>query len=159
MSNTLTTVTLSEAVKGMLSKVGITWNVELLDPAAMSERMRKVDYDLASGGYTWIWDPDLMANALYHPTGGYNFGRSNNPQAIALIEAGRKELNLEKRKKIYFELDKGLYDNYEDAWLWYPMAVTIFRKNVQGWNNPMYLKYRDGFFFSHPLWFKGGKSS
>jgi peptide/nickel transport system substrate-binding protein len=159
MGNTPTAVTMSEAIKNMLAKVGITWNVELLDPAASSERMRKIDYDFAAGGYAWIWDPDLMANALYHPDGGYNFGRSNNPKAIALIEAGRKELDLEKRKKIYFELEKVLYDNYEDAWLWYPMALTVFRKNVQGWNNDMYLKQRDGFFFSHPLWFKGGKSS
>ena len=42
------------------------------------------------------------------------------------------------------------------AALW---AVTVFRRNVEGWNNDMYLKNRDGFFFSHPLWFKGGKSS
>jgi peptide/nickel transport system substrate-binding protein len=159
MSNTPNAITLSEAVKGMLSKVGITWNVELLDPAAMSERMRKVDYDFASGGYTWIWDPDLMATGLYHTTGGYNFGRSNNQKAIDLIEAGRKELDLAKRKKIYLELEKVLFDNYEDAWLWYPMAITVFRKTVQGWNNGMYVKQRDGFFFSHPLWFKGGKSS
>ena len=140
MGNTPAAITMSEAIKNMLAKVGITWKVELLDPAASSERMRKLDYDFATGGYTWIWDPDLMANALYHPDGGYNYGRSNNPKAIALIEAGRKELDLEKRKKIYWELEKVLYDNYEDAWLWYPMAVTIFRKNVQGWNIDMYLK-------------------
>ena len=138
----------------MLAKVGITWNVELLDPAAISEKLRKVDYDFAGGGWAWIFDPDQMATGLYHPDGGFNFGRSNNPKAIALIEAGRKELDLEKRTKIYWELEKVVYDNYEDAFLWYPMDITIYRKNVQGWNMDMYLKMRESQYYSHPCGLK-----
>ena len=156
MPNTPTSQTLAEAVKGMLAKVGITWKVELLDPAAMSRKMRKVDYDFAGGGWAWIYDPDLMATGLYHPDGGFNYGRSNNQKAIALIEAGRKEMNDEKRTKIYRELEKVIYDNYEDAFLWYPMAIRIYTKKVQGWNNAMYLKWREGHIWSHPLWFKSG---
>jgi ABC-type transport system substrate-binding protein len=62
-----------------------------------------------------------------------------------------------KRTKIYWELEKVLYDNYEDAWLLYPRTVTLFRKNVEGWNNDMYQKMKDAQWWSHPLWFKGGK--
>ena len=58
------TTTLAEAIKNMLAKVGITWKVELLDPAAITEKLRKVDYDLAEGGWPWIYDPDLMATGL-----------------------------------------------------------------------------------------------
>jgi peptide/nickel transport system substrate-binding protein len=148
--------TLSEAVKNMLAKVGITWKVELLDPAAASTKMRKLDYDLASGGWTWIYDPDLLETGLYDPNGGFNFGRSHNEKAIALIKAGREETDDIKRTKIYWELEKVLYDNFEDAWLWYPKAVTLFRKNVQGWNNDMYQKMKDIQWWSHPLWFKDG---
>jgi hypothetical protein len=38
------------------------------------------------------------------------------------------------------------------------MAITVFRKNIQGWNNDMYVKHRDVYWYTHPLWFKGGKS-
>ncbi|MEW6185688.1 MAG: ABC transporter substrate-binding protein [Thermodesulfobacteriota bacterium] len=157
MGNTASSVTTAEAIKAMLAKVGITWNVDLLDPAAISEKLRKVDYDFAAGGWAWIFDPDQMPTGLYHPDGGFNFGRSNNPKAIALIEAARKELDLQKRTKIYWELEKVVYDNYEDAWLWYPMDITIYRKNVEGWNMDMYLKNRESQYYSHPGWFKGGK--
>ena len=34
MDNTAVSTTMAEAMKAMLAKVGITWNVELLDPAA-----------------------------------------------------------------------------------------------------------------------------
>ena len=98
-----------------------------------------------------------MPSGLYHPDGGFNYGRSNNKKAIALIEAGRVELDLEKRKKIYWELEKVLYDNYEDAWLYYPMFITVYRKNVYGWNHPMYLKGREAQYYSHPGWFKNGR--
>ena len=123
MLNTATSQTLAEAVKGMLANVGIVWKVELLDAAAISDKMRKVDYDFAGGGWAWIYEPDVLATGLYHPEGGFNYGRSNNPKAIALIEAGRKEMNDAKRTKIYQELEKVVYDNYEDAFLWYPMAI------------------------------------
>jgi ABC-type transport system substrate-binding protein len=158
MVNTASSTTLTEAIKNMLAKVGIIWKVDMLDPAAISERLRKIDYDFAGGGWGWIYDPDLMATGLYHPDGGFNFGRSHNEKAIALIEAGRKEVDMAKRAKIYMDLEKVLYDNYEDAWLWWPMSITIFRKNIQGYNNDMTLKMKEGYSWSHPLWFKGGKS-
>jgi peptide/nickel transport system substrate-binding protein len=157
MPNTDLSTTLAEAIKNMLAKVGITWNVELLDMAAISQKMRKVDYDFAQGGWTWIHDPDLIATGLYHPEGGFNYGRSHNEKAIALIEAGRKEVDLDKRAKIYRELEKVIYDNYEDAFLWYPMSTTVYQKNVQGWNHDMYLKMREAQYYTHPNWFKGGK--
>jgi peptide/nickel transport system substrate-binding protein len=157
MYNSSASSTLAEAVKNMLAKVGITWKVELLDPAAAAQRMGKVDYDLATQSWTWIYDPDLLETGLYDPNGGFNFGRSHNEKAIALIKAGREEVNQEKRTKIYWELEKVLYDNFEDVWLWYPKAVTIFRKNVQGWNNDMFQEMKDTQWWSHPLWFKDGR--
>jgi peptide/nickel transport system substrate-binding protein len=150
-------ITMAEAIKNMLAKVGITWNVEILDPAAISEKIRNVDYDFAGDVWTWIYDPDLLVTGWYHPDGGFNFGRSHNEKAIALIEAGREEVDEAKRTKIYWELEKVLYDNYEDCWLYYPKAVTLFCKNVQGWNNDMYQKMKDAQWWSHPLWFKDGK--
>ena len=157
MYNESAAQTMGEAVKNMLTKVGINWQVQFLDPAAAAEKLRKADYDFASGGWSWIYDPDLLVTGLYDPDGGFNYGRSNNKKAIELINAGREETDEAKRTKIYQELEKVVYENFEDAWLWYPKAVTLFRKNVQGWNNDMYWKMKDIQWWSHPLWFKGGK--
>jgi peptide/nickel transport system substrate-binding protein len=157
MYNTSDAQTMAEAVKNMLAKVGITWQVQLLDPAAAAERMRKLDYDLATNTWTWIYDPDLLLTGWYDPDGGFNFGKSNNKKVIALIEAGRAEVDEEKRTKIYWDIEQELYQNCEDVYLWYPRAVTLFRKNVLGWNNEMYQKLKDIQFWTHPLWFKDGK--
>jgi peptide/nickel transport system substrate-binding protein len=157
-SNTTMGQTIAEAVKNMLAKVGIDWQVELVAPAVSATRMQAADYDLATGGWIYIYDPDLMTTGLYHPDGGFNFGRSKNDAAIALIEAGRREVDLDKRQKIYWQLEKVLYDSYEDAWLWWEETIAAYRKNVLGWDHENFLKYRDAWFWAHPLWFKDGKS-
>ena len=156
--NTSMGQTIAEAVKSMLAKVGIDWQVELLAPTAATARMQSLDYDLAQGGWIYIYDPDLMPTGLYHPSGGFNYGRSKNDEAIALIEAGRKEVDIEKRRAIYWKLEEVLYNSYEDAWLWWEETATAYRKLVQGWNQEGFLKYRDVWFWSHPLWFKDGKA-
>jgi ABC-type transport system substrate-binding protein len=65
-------------------------------------------------------------------------------------------VNEAKRTKIYFELEKTLYENYEDVWLWYPTAVLASNKNVMGFNAEMAKKFGEAYFFSHPQWFKDG---
>jgi peptide/nickel transport system substrate-binding protein len=156
-SNITSSQTMAEAIKNMLAKVGINWKVEFLDPAAINERMRKVDYDLSENVWTWIYDPDLLVTGWYHPDGGFNYGRSENKKVIPLIEAAREEVDEGKRTKMYWEIEKLLYDNYEDVWISYPRAVNIFPKRVMGWNNDMYQKLKDVHWLTHPLWFKDGR--
>jgi peptide/nickel transport system substrate-binding protein len=155
--NITSSQTMAEAIKNMLAKVGINWKVELLDPAAINEKLRKADYDLAENIWTWIYDPDLLVTGWYHPDGGFNYGRSENKKIIPLIEAAREEVDEAKRTKMYWEIEKLLYDNYEDVWILYPRAVNVFPKRVQGWNNDMYQKLKDVHWLTHPLWFKDGR--
>ncbi|QQO20599.1 ABC transporter substrate-binding protein [Bradyrhizobium diazoefficiens] len=156
-SNTTEGQAIAEAIKSMLAKVGITWQVELLAPVASAARLKEADYDMAQGGYTFILDPDLLATALYHPAGGFNCGRSHNAKAIELIEAGRRETDIGKRQKVYWEIEKVLTDACEDAWLWWEEGATAMRNNLMGWDNEMWKKYKETYTWSHPLWFKDGK--
>ena len=157
MGNTATVQTTAEAVKNMLAQVGVNWEVDILEPAAISERMRSIDYDFAGGGWAWIWDPDLLATGLFHTDGGFNFGRSKNEPVIELIEAARREVDQDKRQGMYWEIEKLVYDNYEDAFIYWPKAITVFSKKVVGWNQELYIQGREGFWFSHCRWFEDGK--
>jgi len=156
MSNLSDFVTIGEAVKSMLAEVGIDWKFDRLDPVAIDDRMNNLEYDLAQGGWAFIWEPDMMATGRYHPDGNWNQGSSNNPRAIELIEAGKKEVNEAKRQKIYWELEKLLYDDYQDAWLWHPVTFTAFTKNVAGYNEKLQLDGLEGFYHSHPWWLSDG---
>ncbi len=150
------TQTFSKAIMGMLDDVGITWKPSFLGITGMAEPFRKLDFDIIGSIYPLVQEPDHIASLLYQPDSFFNNGRSRNEKAIELINAGRVEVDPEKRKQIYFDLEKVLYDNYEDVWLFYPNAILATNKNFQGFNVELFKKYGEAYFFSHPMWFKDG---
>ena len=108
--NSLSSVNLGTAVKHMLAKVGIDWQVEVLDAAANSDRSRNLEYDLAVSALPEIQDPDSHLTWFYHPQGGiHHNGRNHNQRLIDLIEAGRLETDLKKRQQVYFSIEEELY--------------------------------------------------
>ncbi len=146
----------AKAVMAMLEKVGIIWRPQFMSIAGMIEPFRKLDYDVIGNLYPFIDEPDHIAMLLYDPESPFNNGRSHNEKAVELIRKGRETQDESERARIYFELEKLLYDNYEDAWLWYPTVVMATNKRVEGFNLEMFLKYGEGYYFSHPQWFKDG---
>jgi len=150
------TQTFSKAVMGMLADVGITWKPVFLGVTGMAEPFKRLDFDIIGSIYPLVQEPDHIASLLYKPDSFFNNGRSRNEKAIELIKAGRKEVDFDKRKQIYYELEKVLYNNYEDVWLFYPNAILATNKNFEGFNNELFKKYGEGYFFSHPMWFKDG---
>ena len=150
-------ITLGTVIKNMLAKVGIEWKVNVFDPVATGVRYRNLEYDIAVSAMPYIQDPDAHASYIYHPDGGIHFDRNNNTKLISMIEAGRYETNLEKRRDIYFNIEEEMYNQYMDVWLYYDIAALAYRKSVQGWNNKMFVENRTLYTSSHPLWFKDGK--
>ena len=148
----------AEAIKGMLSEVGIDWRVDVLDPAAAAERLRNRDYHLNLGDSVHILDPDMKLTPLYHPQGGFNYGRSKNDTVISLLEKGRKETNPEKRQKIYWDIEQAPNDNCEDVWLFWEATCVALSRNVMGYNHEMSVKHKGAWDKSHPLWFRNGRS-
>jgi peptide/nickel transport system substrate-binding protein len=146
----------AKAVMAMLEKVGITWKPVYLSVSGMLEPFKKRDFDIVGNLHPWIQEPDHIATLLYDPLSPFNNGRSHNEKAISLIKAGRENVNEAKRTRIYFELEKVLYENYEDAWLWWPTAVLARNKNVMGFNADMAKQFGEAYYFSHPQWFRDG---
>ncbi|MBA4367551.1 MAG: hypothetical protein C0403_07920 [Desulfobacterium sp.] len=154
--NTPVSQAFTKAVMAMLENVGIKWEVDFLGIAGMVEPFMKRKYDMSGGLYQWIFEPDLIATALYMPDGMLNYGRNKNEKAIQLIVQGREETDDAKRVKIYQQLEAILYENYEDVWLWYPMMVAASSKRIQGFNVEMLKQHGEGYIRSHPTWFKDG---
>ena len=145
------------AIKSMLKKVGVDWKVEHVELAAFTDKVNNLEFDLAALSLNWIWDPDIAATVLYHPTGAFNNGRIENKELEKLIMAGRNELDINKRQKVYQKIEEVIYNNYMDIWTRWDVAVAASRKNVFGHNQELDLLGKEGFWYSHPLWFKNGK--
>jgi len=151
-------VNMAEAVKAMLEKVGVTWKVETLSPASIDDRVKNLEYDLAANTYYYMYEPDLCVTNFYHPSGGWNAGRSNNKPVIELIEKGREEADFAKRKAIYWEIERLLNENYEDVYIYWPIMLVAYPKYIRGYvfEGGAQL-HQEVWGESHPLWFKDGK--
>ena len=98
-----------------------------------------------------------MVTAYYHSVGNWNRGRYVNPRIDELIMKGRVESDMEKRKLIYWEIEKIVYDDYADAFIYWPKKVDIKHKVVAGYNHNFHIAGNKGYEHSHPEWFVDGK--
>ncbi|MCP4754000.1 MAG: hypothetical protein GY866_24210, partial [Proteobacteria bacterium] len=128
-----------------------------LSPAAISDKRKNLEYDLGGLYQPYIQDPGPQARKIYHPEGAFNDGRTNNKTVIDMIEAGAVEMDEAKRQRIYFDIEKELYNNYEDVWLYWETRVVGHRKQLQGFNLDYFSKGWAWYSNTHPMWFKDGR--
>jgi len=155
--NTPEAIQVAEATKNMLLQVGINWQFDALAPVAAAARRTAGDFDLAAGGWTFILDPDLAMTNLYHPNGNFSQGRSVSPELLKDIDAARNEMAIDRRQAMYQALGRRVAEDHLDVWLWWPLYAIAFQKWVRGYSNEGNLKYKESWWFTHPLWFADGK--
>ncbi len=148
--------TLAQAIKHMLLQVGIEWEVEMLTPAARTERLDKEEFDLALGGWNYIYDPDLAMSGLYHPTGRFAKGRVQDDERTRMIEEARNEPDPQRREKLYQVLDKYVTERYLDVWLWWEQAATAYGKHIRGYDHDAAVKYKEAYTRSYTTYFDDG---
>ena len=136
----------AQLARDQLKECGIEINVEEADLNTVL--IPKVldypnNFDTYLGGWGLTFDPDDYS--LFHSSeipsketpSANNFPGWKNAEADRLLEAGRTELDQEKRKKIYQEF--GLLINKELPYyfLWADLAHTGFSNRVSSQNEPL----------------------
>ena len=155
--NTTAVQTVAESVKNMLRQVGVTWEVDMLAPVAAIARLREGNFDLASGGWTYLYDPDLATTGLYHPNGAFAAGRGLDSKVVAMIEAARSETVFERRQMLYQTIERVVAEDHQDIYLWWEESAIAYQKYVRGYDPEMHRKHKEVYIRSHPLWFAEGK--
>jgi peptide/nickel transport system substrate-binding protein len=83
--------------------------------------------------YIWwhskIWDP---ATNSFSRVNLVNFGRINDPEIDAALEAGRSEPDPEKRKAEYQKIGKEFADGVYNVWTWYATWGFASKNDVNG---------------------------
>ncbi len=147
---------IGEPIRGMLAKVGIKWESQVLTMGAASDRIVNLEFDLVTeslgilGPQTYLW-------RAYHPTGASNNKRINHEKLTRMLETAGVEMDINKRKQIYHDIDKLLYDEVIDIFLTYEYALTAMSSNVMGYDREGMIKWDFLHSSTHPLWFKDGK--
>ncbi len=103
----------AESVQAFLSEVGITMKIEEYDAATwMGKKLRDSETDCAPYVFTAdTYDPDQAYMNMFAGS-GYSTVSKTDETLNALLQAGRAETDVEKRKAIYAEVQDYIHDHF-----------------------------------------------
>lgn len=111
-----------------LSDIGIKVEIAKYDIATAIEKARSGEFDMFVLGFPFTLDPDTSS---YYATGGANnFYNYSNPKLDQLLQDGLKEVDQEKRKSIYFEVQELLSEELPTLVLYYDKRMEAVSKRV-----------------------------
>jgi peptide/nickel transport system substrate-binding protein len=126
-------------IQRRLKEIGIDANIRVLEWASFLGRFIKPkEFDVVVLGWSLSLDPDQYS--IWHSSqqapGQFNFISYSNPRVDKLLEAGRLEMNPDKRMKIYHEFSKILLEDSPIVYLSAGYGLSAIHKRVQGISNP-----------------------
>ncbi|MDP4197975.1 MAG: ABC transporter substrate-binding protein [Bacteroidota bacterium] len=134
-----------------LRKIGVEAEVQTLDWSVYIDRLR--DHQLDAHVGAWINDPfEADSYQLYHSSQarnrGSNYDSYTNPKADRIMEQIRGEFDEAKRLDLQKQLQKILYDDQANLFLWEPLNLAAWadRFDNVSWNS-----YRPGY---NTAWWK-----
>lgn len=128
------TTQFTQTVQAELKKIGVQMQIRAVDGAAIMQQARAGNFD--SAYFAWQLDADPDPHSLFHssqfPPRGQNFVLYSNPEADRLIDGARRELDLTKRKNLYWQLHKVLADDQPYTWTVQVSMKWGIRKRLHG---------------------------
>lgn len=100
-------------IKQALEEIGLKVNLSAVETEALVSEMQKPEttkYDLYMSGYIWGNDPDAY-KSQFKSDGDFNIMHYKNVKVDELFTAGAKEMDQDKRKKIYDDLQETIADD------------------------------------------------
>lgn len=154
-----------QIIQNRLSEIGIKVKIKVLEWSVfLSEYIDKRRFEAVLLGWSLARDPDCFD--LFHSSktkeGEFNFVGYKNAEVDRLLEEGRRTFDQEKRKQIYHQLHKIIYDEQPYMFLYVPDSLSILHRRFRGvepapigigynfikwWVPQAEQKYRDGSIF------------
>lgn len=127
-------------IQQQLKKVGIKVTFRALEWASLlNQYIHTGDFDAVIMGWGLGLDPDQYSiwHSSQQAAGQFNFIGYNNPEIDRLLEAGRLELDPNKRQSIYHAFGKTLLEDSPIIYLSADYGLNAVHKRVQGFVDPI----------------------
>lgn len=121
-----------QVVREQLKKIGITMNIKQVDVSVWFDRFSKGDFQITSAYQERTIDPDNFYSLVLKSGGSINTTGYSNPQADALIDQAARETDEGKRKALYSQLRKIVWDDVPLLFVHYETLNYLMRKGVTG---------------------------
>lgn len=126
-------------IQRRLKEIGIKVSIRVIEWASFVNRFIKTgNFDVVVLGWSLSLDPDQYN--IWHSSqqgpGQFNFVGYHNEKVDLLLEKGRRELDLDKREKIYHEFSKHLLEDSPIVYLYAGYGLTAVNKRIKGIKMP-----------------------
>ena len=119
-----------------LRQIGVTMQIQGNEFATFFADVVKGNFQVYS--LRWLGannDPDIF-NAVFHsrsvPPNGFNRGHYSNPAVDQLIEFARQEVDMDRRRDAYRQIQQILADELPYISLFYMDNVCVYTKRIEG---------------------------
>jgi peptide/nickel transport system substrate-binding protein len=126
---------LGAAIQEQWRKVGIDLQLKPMELATFFSDLARGSFQLAT--LRWIGgnnDPDLFFEYVFSskkmPPAGANRGHYHNERLDALLDQARVEMDMEKRRKLFGEIQKIVAEDVPYVSLWYRDNISVHRKRI-----------------------------
>lgn len=122
-------------IQRRLKDIGIDVHIRLVEWASfLSQFINTGNFDAVILGWSLSLDPDQFS--IWHSSqqgpGKFNFIGYSNPKVDRLLEAGRREMNPQRRAVIYQEFARQLQADSPIVYLYAPYSLVAVHKRVRG---------------------------
>lgn len=127
-------------VQQQLSKIGVTVNLQKRDPSSTWDMLVDGDYDVSVMYWTNdILDPDQKTTFVVGHDSNMNYmTRYQNDDVKSLVAMARIEMNADKRKEMYYDIQKTAKEDAHWVDLYYSPYRNVSRNNIEGfYQNPL----------------------
>jgi peptide/nickel transport system substrate-binding protein len=126
---------MAAAFQQQLKEVGMTMDIRATETATFFADAVAGNFQMYSA--RWVGgndDPDFL-NLVFHskmmPLKGANRGHYSNPRVDELIDFARRELDMEKRKQAYQEIQRIVAEELPYVSLFYRNNVCVYNKRIE----------------------------
>lgn len=125
----------STIIQSQWREIGVKVNIQVMAWSAFLDQfINKKNFQAVILGWTTPIDPDIYS--VWHSDsmadGGLNFVSYSDPYVDELIEKGRREFDIDKRKDIYHALHNKISEDAPYSFLFVPYATPAINKRFKG---------------------------
>lgn len=139
-SSDATRIAVARDVAQALAEIGVAVEVRSFDFATVFSDLKRGNYQISSLQTGSIAEPDMYYTYFHssrvptaaNPDAGQNRARYRSDEADRLMEAGRHELDRDRRKEIYAELQALMARDLPVIPLWHEDNVAVLNRDVVG---------------------------
>ncbi|WKG01447.1 ABC transporter substrate-binding protein [Mycolicibacterium sp. HK-90] len=127
------TVTAAQIIADNLAPLGIQVNIRTVDFATWLDEQNTGHFDMLMMGWLGNIDPDDFYYAQHHTNGTSNAQKFSDPEVDRLLDAGRTEIDVPRRKDIYAKAATRIADQVSYIYLYNPSVIQAWGNNLSGY--------------------------